>query len=220
MKQIMKKNPLVLIVFLLTGMLFKLSGQSGSLPQYLFAEFAECDIKMKSGQIQKQEMNYNTVTEKMVFTRDNKYYDLTNPEMVDTIILQNCRFVPAGKAFYEMLVSGTVSLFIQHKGSLMSAGKQVGYGGTSQVASANYLNNIELDGLQVNLRLPDNYIVNPSPVYWIRKENRWLSFSGEKQFLKIFPEKENQLKGFIKGNRIKFDKPENLTRLVKYCNTL
>ena len=216
----MTRNLIVLIVFLLTGMLFRLSGQSGSLPQYLFAEFAECDIKMKSGQTQKQEMNYNTVTEKMVFTRDNKYYDLTNPEMVDTIILHNCRFVPAGKAFYEVLVSGPVSLFIQHKGSLMSAGKQVGYGGTSQVASATYINNIELDGLQVNLRLPDNYIVNPSPVCWIRNENKWFSFSGEKQFLKIFPEKENQLKGFIKGNRIKFDKPENLTRLVKYCNTL
>jgi hypothetical protein len=213
---------LILIVFLLAGMLFKLSGQatSSGLPQYLFAEFTKCDIKMKSGQTQIQEMNYNTVTEKMVFTRDKKYYDLTNPEMIDTIILQNCWFVPAGKAFYEVLVSGPMSLFLQHKGDLMSAGKPVGYGGTSQVASSNYINAIEMNGLQVNLQLPNNYIVNPSPVYWIRNENKWFSFTSEKQFLKIFPDNTVQIKGFIKENRIKFDKPENLIRLVKYCSTL
>ncbi|MCX6329757.1 MAG: hypothetical protein NTZ85_09650 [Bacteroidia bacterium] len=219
----MKRKLTILIVFLITGMLFKLSGQatsSGSMPQYLFAEFTKCDIKMISGQTQTQEMNYNTVTEKMVFTRDKKYYDLTNPEMIDTIILQNCRFVPAGKAFYEVLVSGPLSLFLQHKGDLMTAGKPVGYGGTSQVASSNYINNIEMDGLQVNLQLPNNYIVNPSPVYWIRNENKWFSFNGEKQFLKIFPDKAVRIKGFIKENRIKFDKPGNLIRLVKYCSTL
>jgi len=223
MKQIIEKNLIVLIVILFTGMLFKLSGQTtstGSMPQYLFHDFTTCDIKMKSGQTQTQEMNYNTITEKMVFTRDKKYYDLTNPEMVDTIILQNCRFVPAGKAFYEVLVSGPVSLFIQHKGDLMSAGKPVGYGGTSQVASANYINAIELDGLQVNLQLPSDYIVKSSPVYWIRKGDEWSSFNGEKQFLKIFPDKAVQIKGFIKENRIKFDKSENLIRLVKYCSTL
>jgi hypothetical protein len=223
MKQIMKRKLTILIVFLITGMLCKLSGQatsSGSMPQYLFAEFTKSDIKMKSGQAQTQEMNYNTITEKMVFTRDKKYYDLTNPEMIDTIILQNCRFVPAGKAFYEVLVSGPVSLFIQHKGDLMSAGKTVGYGGTSQVASANYINAIELDGLQVNLQLPSDYIVKSSPVYWIRKGDEWFSFTGEKQFLKIFPDNASQIKGFIKENRIKFDKPENLIRLVKYCSTL
>jgi hypothetical protein len=118
------------------------------------------------------------------------------------------------------LVSGPISLFLQHKGDLMAAGKPVGYGGTSQVASANYINAIELDGLQVNLQLPSDYIVKSSPVYWIRKGEEWFSFNGEKQFLKIFPDKANQIKGFIKENRIKFDKSENLVKLVKYCSTL
>lgn len=223
MKRIMKRKLVVLMVFLLTGMLFKLSGQTistGSMPQYLFPEFIRCDIKMKSGQTQTQVMNYNTITEKMVFIRDKKYYDLTNPEMVDTIILQNCRFVPAGKAFYEVLVSGPVTLFYQHKSDLMSAGKPVGYGGTSQVASSTYINAIEIDGLQTNLQLPSDYIVKPAPVYWIRKGDEWSSFNGEKQFLKIFPDKTGQIKGFIKENRIKFDKSEHLIRLVKYCSTL
>ncbi len=60
---------------------------------------------MKGGKTNTATMNYNTVTEKMVFISNDKYYDLTNPETVDTVILNGCKFVPVGKSFYEVLVS-------------------------------------------------------------------------------------------------------------------
>ncbi len=192
----------------------------GAMPQYLFEEFSKCDILMKGGKTNIASMNYNTVTEKMVFISNDKYYDLTNPEMVDTVMLNRCKFVPVGKSFYEVLVSKPIGLYIQHKGTLMSAGKPVGYGGTSQTASANYISSIELSGLQTNLALPQDYIVNPAPVYWIQIGEKWMDFTNEKQFISLFPDKASMIKSFIKENRIKIDKPENLTKLVKYCATL
>lgn len=39
------------------------------------------------------------------------------------------------------------------------------------------------------------------------------------QFLKIFSGRENELKSFIKKNKIRFDKREHLVRLVQYCNS-
>jgi hypothetical protein len=175
---------------------------------------------MKGGKTNTATMNYNTVTEKMVFISNDKYYDLTNPETVDTVMLNGCKFVPVGKSFYEVLVSKPIGLFIQHKGTLMSAGKPVGYGGTSQTASANYISSLELSGLQTNLALPKDYIVNPAPVYWIYIGEKWLDFTNERQFISFFPEKASLIKSFIKENHIKIDKPENLTMLVKYCATL
>jgi hypothetical protein len=196
------------------------TNSSGSMPQYLFKDFAKSEIKLKRGESQTQMMNYNKVTEKMIFTRDNQYYELTNAEIVDTIFLNDCKFVPVGKTFYEVLADGPATLFIQHKSSLLPAGKQVGYGGTSQIASADYLSSVKLQGGQYNLPLPSDYIVNDGAVYWIRKGDIWSDFNNEKQFLKIFPVNSVQIKDFIRKNRIKFDKPDNLVKLVMFCNTL
>lgn len=200
-----------------------LSGQSttdGSMPQYFFSQFSTGNIMMKGGKSQTQEMNYNTVTEKMVFLKGDKYYDLTNPEMVDTIIMEGCKFIPAGKTFYQVLYAGKINLYVQHHSGLLPPGKPVGYGGTSQTASASYLSTIKLDGMQWNLKLPSDYTVVPSPVYWIRRGNEWFDFLNEKQFLKLFPDKAALLKEHIKSDKIKFDKPESLVKLMEYVNSL
>jgi hypothetical protein len=192
----------------------------GAMPQYLFTEFKASRVLMKAGQTQTPEMNYNIVTEKMVFVRDKKYYDLTNPEMVDTIYLQDGKFVPVGKACYEFLVKGKNDLFAEHKGDLLTAGKPVGYGGTSQVSSSNYISSVQLSGMQYNLPLPPDFLIKQSVIYWIRTGEEMSSFINEKQFLKLFPAESVKLKSFIKENRIRFDNPEHLVKLVKYLNSL
>ena len=192
----------------------------GSMPQYLIIQFVSGTIRMKNSQGQTQIMNYNTVTEKMVFIKGDKYYDLINPEMVDTITLEGRKFVPVGKSFYEVLYAGQTSLYIQNKSSLLPPGKPVGYGGTSQVASSDYLSTVSLDGVQWNLKLPSDYTVVPRPVYWIRRGIEWFDFTNEKQFLKLFPDKAGVLKDRIKSDKVKFDKPESIAKLIEYFNSL
>jgi len=209
----------ILATGLLTGFPVMLSGQissNGTMPQYLFPEFSKCEVRMKNGEIQSTVMNYNTVTERMVFSRDNRYYDLTNLELVDTVYLNDSKFVPAGKIFYEVLLSGPIDLFIQNKGDLMPAGKPVGYGGTSQLANSKYLSTIKLSSGEFNLELPADYTVKPASVCWIRKGNEMLSFTNEKQYLKLFPDKAEGIKEYIKKNRLKFDNYEDLIQVVRY----
>jgi len=192
----------------------------GSMPQYYFTDFTPGIVKMKNGQVQTPMLNYNTVTEKMVFTRDGKYYDISNPEMIDTVIVMGTRFVPVGRLFYEVLLTGPVALFIQHKGELLSAGKQVGYGGTSQLASSVYVTSVELSGGRYNLPLPAEFIVKVTPVYWIRRNNEMSSFLTEKQFINLYPERTKEIKAFIKDNRIKIENREHLIKLVNFCSSL
>jgi hypothetical protein len=211
---------LAVLLFAVPVSLLCQTTRDGAMPQYYFNDFTGGRVKMRNGQVQTPMLNYNTVTERMVFTRDNNYYDLTNPEIVDTIIIQGIRFVPVGKAFYEVLLSGPTALFIQNKGNIMPAGKQVGYGGTSQLASSVYITNIELSGGRYNLPLPSDFIVNPSPVYWIRRNDEMLNFVNEKQFLSLYPNETARIKAFIRENRIKIERKEHLIKLVSYCSTL
>lgn len=222
-KSVFNNSFIISAAFIFSMMPAMLHGQvtsSGQMPQYLYPEFTKSNVLMKGGRINTAQMNYNLVSEKMVFISNDKYYDMSNPDQADTVFLNGSKFIPVGKSFYEVLVSQPIAFFIQHKGNLMSAGKPVGYGGTSQTASSTYISSIELSGLQTNLALPNDYIVNPAPVYWIRIGDTWSDFTNEKQFLALFPGKTTQIKSFIKENRIKFEKPENLIKLIKYCSEL
>jgi hypothetical protein len=175
---------------------------------------------MKNGRGQTTMLNYNTITEKMVYEKETKYYDLVNSEMVDTIFLKNSKFVPVGKVFYEVLLDAPVTLFVQHKGELMSPGMPAAYGGTSQVSSTKYMSSVGLEGGYYNLKLPSEYTVKSEPVYWIRKDNNMYSFINERQFLKLFPEKEKELKQYIKQYHIKFDTLTNIVKLIEHINEL
>jgi hypothetical protein len=201
----------------------KISGQTnraGKMPQYLFEEFSNCNVRMKNGQIQNTMMNYNTVSQRMVYVKDGTYLDLMNTDMVDTVFLQNKIFVPFGKTFYELRISQPIAFFIQHKGDLIQAGKPVGYGGTSEVASTDYVSSINLSSGYYNLPIPADFNVKNSFVFWVRKDGKMLDFLNERQFLKLFPDKTDLLKQFIKKNKVKFDKPDQLQQLIQYCSTL
>lgn len=222
MKSYNNRNRLtgVITLMVLSGIFFSLQAQDPS-PQYLFPKFTSSKVLLKNGASQTVMMNYNMVTERMVYEQDGKKFDLINIGTVDTIYIQNRKFIPDGKVFYEVILKGEpLSLFIQQQGSLMSPGTPAGYGGTSQVAATKQLSSIELAGGRYNLPLPAEYLVNVSPVFWIGNGNEKKSFLNEKQFLKILPEKEKELKAFIKENRVKVTNPDQLAKLVNYYNGL
>jgi len=210
-------------VLIVSGLCLQAKSQStsdGSRPQFLFTGFSSGKVKMKNGSFQSMLLNYNTVSEKMVYEKENNLYDMINTEMYDTIFLQKSKFVPVGKVFHEVLYVDTISLFIQHKGILEPPGKPAGYGGPSQVSNTKIRSSVELSMGYWNLDLPKDYIVKADPVFWIRKDNNMFSFTTERQFLKIFPDKEEEYKQYIKQNKIKFDRLSNVVRLIEHCNEL
>jgi hypothetical protein len=192
----------------------------GSTPQYLLNEFTAGLVKMKNGSRSGALLNYNTVTEKFVFSKNGELYDMTNTELIDTVYLDKRKFVPVGKIFHEVLVVAPIALFIQHRSSLQSPGAPAGYGGTSQVSNTKSYSSIEMETGRYNLNLPSDFTVRPDPVYWIRQGKEYESFVNEKQFLKIFPGKEEEMKQYIKQNKIKFDRMSSMIKLAEYCNEI
>ena len=164
----------LIILFFSSNLYSPLTAQTtpdGSAPQFLFPDFSLGKVRMKNDKLQSIMLNYNTVSEKMVFERGGNLYDMVNIEMVDTVFVQESKFVPVGKVFYEVLLIAPISLFIQHKGELLSPGTPAGYGGTSQVSNTKQLTSVQLSTGYYNLKLPQDYIVKADRVYWIRKDN-------------------------------------------------
>jgi hypothetical protein len=199
------------------------SAQTGNaipLPQFVFPAFTKGVVKMKSGDNYSALFNYNMVDEEMIFNNKGQYMALENISAVDTIIIGARKFVPAQKVFYEVITKGTLSLYIQHKSKYTDQGTPTAYGMTSKTNSSESFNSLKGGNQIRTLDLPDNVVVTPELVYWAKVNDEMKKFSSERQFLKIFPAKETELKDYIKKNDLDLDKREDLVRLGNYCNEI
>ncbi len=191
-----------------------------NLAQYLYPEFSAGKIILKSGKSTTVNMNYNTLTEKMTFFQSGTLLDLVKPETVDTVILQNNKFVFLDNAFFEVLVDGPVSLFIQHRSDLSSTGRPGPYGTKSQTSGPVSVSKLYSDNNTYNLKLPVEFVVTPAPVNWIRIDNVMHKILTSRQFYKLFPAQENKIKQFVKENKLNMKNTSDLVKIVTYCNTL
>jgi hypothetical protein len=192
----------------------------GATPQFLFPDFTSGKVRMKNGNFQVVMINFNTVSEKIVFKKDDNLYDIVNTEMIDTVFIQESKFVPAGKVFYEVLLGAPISLFIQYQGKVIPSRAEGGYGVASDVSSTSKVTSANFSTGYYNLKLPQDYTVKVNKIFWIRKENNMFSYITEKQFLKLFPEKETEIKDYIKNQKIKFDRLPDQIRLLEHCNEM
>jgi len=220
----MKNLTFILILFFVYSDFAMLTNaqitSEGPSAQFLFSDFTDCKILMKNGQIQSLKLNFNTLTEKMVYRKDKLVYDITNPEMTDTIFVEKSKFVPIENSFYEVLFNAPVPFYVQYKGTLIPPGTPAGYGGSSQVSNTKLQSSLETSQGNFNLDMPSDYKVKTDMIYWIKMFGKLNSFTNERQFLKLYPIKEAELKLFIKQNRIKFEKPSDIKKIAEYFNKI
>jgi hypothetical protein len=211
----------VLLTLVLTGYAnCQTENQKPDLKQYLFPAFTRSQVKMKTGKVVNLTLNYNTVSEKMVFDQNGQYLDIANPETSDTVFIEGRKFIPYKDIFLEVIVADKISLFVQNRSDLLPPPRPAGYGTTSDLTASNYYSGMVTPSGYYNFTLPEGYTVKLSPVYWIKANNEYQSFITEKQFLKIFPDKSDLIRKYTKDNRLKYDRQADLTKIVDYCNEL
>jgi hypothetical protein len=196
------------------------TNQQQVLPQFIFDNFSTGTVKMKAGNKYTANLNYNMVEEEMIFEQKGNYMALSDIKNIDTVIVQKRVFVPVGEVFYEVICAGKVPFFIQHKARYSQVGTPTAYGMTSPTNSSVKVNSVRNANTFRSIEVPENVTISPSDVNWVSKDGIMDKFSGEKNFLKLFPEKESELKSFIKENKINFKTREDLIKLGKYCNSL
>lgn len=188
--------------------------------QFLFPEFATAIVALNAGKDLTLVVNYNIVTEKMVFLQKGEIYDMFNFDKVDTVYLQGRKFIPMENVFYEVALEGAFPLFIQHKGKIQSPPKPAAYGGTSEISSSTYINNIQIGADVYRLKNETDLTIKTEKVYWIMINGKMNRFLTENQFLNLVGDKKADLKQYVKENKIKFNTEADVVKLIEYFNSL
>jgi len=188
--------------------------------QFLLPELHSAKINFKDGSSINVRMNYNILSERMIFEKDGKVLDLINTEKVDTVFLQGKKYIPNEKIFIEVINGTGIPLFVQYKGDLIPPGKPSGYGGTSQTSSIESIATLYGGAQSYNLKLPSDYTVKLTIINWIRLNGKMEKFISERQFLKIFKTREEEIKKFIKTNNTDFNNRNDIVKLLAFCSSI
>jgi hypothetical protein len=187
---------------------------------YVLPDFVSGKVKLKNGHTEVATMNYNKLTEEMIFDKDGNKLALDSLMTIDTVYVGSQIFVPHENVFYEVLVMGPVSFYMQHKCNLIPAGNPSGYGGTTETGASRNLSSLTSTGRAYKLKLPRDYHVTDAPKFWIRYNNSFYKANTGSQIAKIFPEKEKEIKQFIKSKKLNLNNSVDLVALVIRCNEL
>jgi hypothetical protein len=68
--------------------------------------------------------------------------------------------------------------------------------------------------------LPDGYETKPYIQYWINKDGKISRILALRQLNKVFDDKEDLLKAYVKTNEVKLDDLQSIVALVKYMDSI
>jgi len=193
--------------------------QKVAVTHYLFPEFTKGVILMKTGLKNEALLNFNSLTEEMIFENKGTKLALGQLEQVDTVYIQSRKFTPINGKFLELILHSSVDLYAEHKCSLVDPGTPAGYGGTSQTAATTTYSKLLSAGQAYDLKLPESIETNPSVVYYVKKNGELIRFLSVKQLSKIFEDKSDEFKKYTKDHRVTFNNQQSMIDLVRFLTS-
>jgi hypothetical protein len=194
---------------------------SKEISHYLFSDFTQGIVLMKNGTENKALLNYNSLTEEMVFKDKGKMLAIGKPQLaqIDTVFIRNRKFFMLNGKFVELILRSTSDLYAEHKCKLIPPGKPAGYGGTSETSAVSSYSSLSSGGRVYDLKLPDDYKIEPYIYYWLKRNDELSKFTSIKQLIKLYDDKAELCKTYTKKYNVKYNNQESIIQFIKYLET-
>lgn len=191
------------------------------LSHYVFPEFVQGVILMKTGIENKILLNYNSLTEEMIFKEKERKFAIVKEqlEQIDTVFINDRKFVMLDDKFIELIYHSKFDLYAEHKCKVNKPGKPSAYGGTSETSATTLRSSFDYGGNTYELKLPDGYKTKPYTYYWLKRNGKLNRFINMRQMIKLFKNKKNLFKAYVKKHDVNYNNQESIVQLIKYLET-
>ncbi|OFY43493.1 MAG: hypothetical protein A2X18_05980 [Bacteroidetes bacterium GWF2_40_14] len=189
---------------------------------YVFQNFKPGVVYMKSGIIDKYMLNYNSITEEMLFDEKNQILAIGKTEigLIDSVVIEGRKFVVLNDKFVELLYhANNCELFASYTCSVIPPGKPSAYGGVSHTSASISLSAMNFGGLLYNLELPDGYTTKPRTHYLIKKNGELHKFLSMQQIKNFYNKRKSLFNEFVRENKLKYEDRNDIAKLIEFMDT-
>ena len=187
---------------------------------YEFPQFEQGIVFLKSGVNSAAKLNYHLIFEEILFIDANgDTVTIANPEEVKHIYIGKDQFYYAENRFVKLDTTiGDVKLAVSGFFTTVNTKKIGAFGTNTEGAGISQGGFIAPDGRKMNLT--PNVITTIAYRKALYIGNRFNHFVpvNRKNILSIYPEKENQLKQYLDGNKVNFFSRTDVVSLIAHMN--
>lgn len=182
----------------------------------LFDEYLNGIVLMKNKAKTSAKLNYDTANKKMMYLQDNDEMILLNYNQVDTVYIADKRFIPLHTMYLEVVHTKNNEIFIDWVLKDRYRGNRGAYGQITQnkvetINTAHWTNN------EYKIQTAEVLERENSNAYWIYMDDKPVRCRNEKDLLKCFPNKKEEIKAFVKNEKLNFKNPADAIRIIDFC---
>ena len=190
---------------------------------FLFPEYQKGNVYFKNHTVVGSLLNYETVTKEMLFKQNDQVLALGLTHTIDSVVITGRVFVNYEKCeFFEKVSVGNGDVYIQYISTLISVGKQAGFGGYSQVSNVKSISRMSTtDGGETHqsgeLSANERFKAKTHFSFWIKSEGKLIIISSQKQVLKVFPNIKQKIQSYFIDHKINFESLDDVKGLLNFC---
>jgi len=198
--------------------------------QYMYDTFVKGEIHFKNGTSTEGELNYNVVVGEFHYVEDGilKTFSDFDLKRISKIIIGQKHFIIKSNTIYEIIYADRISLLKERKVTQEEHSQNEGAYETSSNSSTNKkITTLSIaighelqTGALVNFKNEINDIeIHIDETYKILFNNE-IYYANKKSFYKIYPDKAEAIKKYIKDEKIKFKTTEEIIKVIEFSEKL
>lgn len=154
------KRLLYLLLILCLSETYSIAQNTNS--DYLFEEFQHAIVVYRNGRHYMANLNYNLTSDRFLFidAQDNntlKEFDDARQIAMVRIGERTFLMTRSGKA--QEIIQADPQIVVEYKGKVRKEGKNVGYGGRSEIASVDVISTLALESQTYNLQGEQSFVI-------------------------------------------------------------
>ena len=198
----------------------KISDIFPSSVRYMYPQFVEGEIVLQNGLSSTYMINYNMFHDEIEFINNNDTLTIGRKRELEYAIAESDTFIYA-PGYMKFIYGQKLKVYCKDKFYLKEILKRGAMGAvnrTAAIASYSYVD--DLAAISYNLVVSDDHVFKREIAYYIATSNGAFEPIKKKNILKLFSFQKDEVKKYLKANKINFEKQEDVIKFAKFLETL
>jgi hypothetical protein len=187
--------------------------------RYRYKEFMPGRAVFKNGVFSESRFNYNLLNNEMEFLKSNDTLYITNKKELNYIVVENDTFLYEN-GFIEIISDGPVKVGMKKYYKLNEIEKKDSYGTSSHGSARESYNSMQADGNFYKLKALVDMVFQKTTEYYIAKSYSNFVPYRRNNVTRLFPEKSDEIKKYLRSNKIDFNSEKDILKLAGYLSSL
>jgi hypothetical protein len=187
--------------------------------RYRYPEFTTGQVLFKNGAGSTSKLNYNLLMGEMEFIQYRDTLSIIKKKDIRLIVVAQDTFY-YDNGYLEQIAGGQFKVVLKEYIKLKEILSKDSYGTSSSGSATNSYGYLPSDGNFYKLAANKDMVFQKTQEYYFATPSSGFVQYSKKNVIRFFPQKEDDIKAYLKSNKVDFDSREDLLRLADYLHGL